>query len=67
MLLAREEMINDIATAINQSHVPLPVVESVLKDMLNEVRIAIQQQYVKEKELYEKSLKEDDADEEIRD
>lgn len=67
ILLAREEMIKSLTSVINQSGVPLPMVEPVLEKLLTEVRMAVQQQYIKEKEEYEKSLKDDATNEEIRD
>lgn len=67
ILLAREEMIQSLTSVINQSGVPLSMVEPVLEKLLTEVRMAVQQQYIKEKEEYEKSLKDDATDEEIRD
>lgn len=64
ILVARADMVQDLITIINQSGVPMSMVEPVLEKLLGEVRAILQQQYIKEKEEYENSLKKDDADNE---
>lgn len=62
ILVARADMVQDLITIINQSGVPMSMVEPVLEKLLGEVRAILQQQYIKEE--YENSLKKDDADNE---
>ena len=46
LLLAREEMVQQITDTIIRSGVPLIVIEPVMERMLTEVRAALQQQYL---------------------
>lgn len=59
VLVAREDMTKEIADAIYRSRLPMFVVEPVLEKLLAEVRVAVQQEYIKDKEEYEKRLKEE--------
>ena len=64
LLLAREEMVQQITDTIIRSGVPLIVIEPVMERMLTEVRAALQQQYQKEKTEYEAAVaKEQEAEE----
>lgn len=59
--LIREDFISNISKTINESQLPAFIVESVLKDFLNEVHIASQRQLevdrAKYQELVEKEEK----------
>ena len=57
--VARYEFIEDLTALINGSNLPAFVVESILKDMYTEAKIATKKQYEIEKEIYEKSLRND--------
>lgn len=51
--LLREDLISDIAKAINESKLPAFVVEGVLKDFINEVHIASQRQLEADRKKWE--------------
>ena len=57
MSVAREELIQDITNGINNSGLPLFVVESILKDLLMEVSMVAKLQMETEKAQYEEMLK----------
>ena len=56
MILVREEVIDSLVATINNSGLPLFVIEPILKDLLNEVRIGVKKEYESEKSNYEKLL-----------
>lgn len=56
IMLVREDFINNLTREINESGLPPFVIESILKDFLNETRIAMRKQYELEKQTYEKNL-----------
>lgn len=56
MLLAREDFINKLTILINESKLPAIILEPVLENVLSQTKVAINQQYIKEKEEYEKSI-----------
>lgn len=56
MLLARKEFIDNLANLINTSKLPAIILEPILEDMLSQTKTAINQQYLTEKEEYEKSI-----------
>lgn len=56
MLLAREDFIDKLTILINESKLPAIILEPVLENVLNQTKVAINQQYIKEKEEYEKSI-----------
>ena len=54
--VVRQEFIEKMVDEINTCGLPLFVVEPILKDLLNEVSIAVKRQYETEKAQYEQSL-----------
>lgn len=54
-----EEFKQDLANLINDSGLPAFIIEPVLRDYLNEVRLMAQRQYQADKAAYEKSLTEE--------
>ena len=58
ILLRREEFINNIIQLINESQLPVFIIEYILKDVLKEVYTATQQQYESEKMAYKKQMDE---------
>lgn len=54
-----EEFKQDLANLINNSGLPAFIIEPVLRDYLNEVRLMAQRQYQADKAAYEKSLTEE--------
>ena len=59
---AREELIQGITNGINNSGLPLFVIESILKELLMEVTVVAKQQMEAEKAEYEQMLKEQATD-----
>ena len=57
--VARYEFIEDLTALINGSNLPAFVVEPILKEMWLESKTATAKQYEIEKEMYEKSLRND--------
>ena len=55
--LLRNEFIENVIQTCNNSGLPLFVVEDVLKDLIQEIHIAAQQQFADDKQRYEQSLK----------
>ena len=62
MSVAREELIQGITNGINNSGLPLFVIESILKELLMEVTVVAKQQMEAEKAEYEQMLKEQATD-----
>lgn len=58
ILLRRQEFTNNIIQMINDSQLPVFIVEYILKDILTEVHSATQQQFESEKVTYEKQINE---------
>ena len=58
-----EEFRNDLATIINTSNLPPFVVEPILQEILNEVKVVKQRQYEIDKARYEQALLEDGKEE----
>lgn len=58
ILLRREEFTNNIIQLINESQLPVFIIEYILKDVLKEVYTATQQQYESEKMVYKKQMDE---------
>ena len=56
MSVMRMDFISEITTLINNSGLPSFVIEPIIKDILNELRIATQKQYELDKVAYEKML-----------
>ena len=54
-----EELKQDIANSINNSQLPLAIIEPVMKDLYNEIVTLAQKQLIKDKENYKKSQEED--------
>lgn len=53
----RQEFINELANCINNSGLPLFMLETILRDMYIEVKDMSQKQYEFEKKQYEDALK----------
>ena len=53
-----EEFKQELANLINNSSLPAFIMESVLQNYLNEIRIIAQRQYQIDKDEYQKELKE---------
>lgn len=58
ILLRRQEFTNNIIQMINDSQLPVFIVEYILKDILTEVHSATQQQFESEKVTYKKQINE---------
>ena len=54
-----EEFKQNLANLINNSGLPAFIVETVLRDYLNETQIMAQRQYMADKAAYEKALAEE--------
>lgn len=54
--IARNDLMNSMVDAINNSYLPIMIVEYVVKDLYMEVRAMAQKQYDKEQEEYNASL-----------
>jgi hypothetical protein len=57
-IIIRQEFIDGLTYYINNSGLPLFVIEPILKDIYIEIKTVLQKQYELEKMQYEKSLKE---------
>lgn len=55
--IVRQELIDTLASAINDSRLPAFIIEPILKDMYLETKSVAQKQYEYEKAQYEHSLK----------
>lgn len=56
MLLTRKDFIDKLTILINESELPAIILEPILENVLNQTKAAINQQYIEEKEAYEKSI-----------
>ncbi len=56
LLLVREDFIKNMTNLINNSKLPVIILEPILQDFLNQTKYTIKQQYDAEKEEYEKSI-----------
>ena len=56
--LIRQEFVNTLVEEINNCQLPMFVIEPILQDLLDQVKIAVQTQYEKDKAQYEAQLKE---------
>ena len=56
LLLVREDFIKNMTNLINNSKLPVIILEPILQVFLNQTKYAIKQQYDAEKEEYEKSI-----------
>ena len=54
-----EEFKQNLASLINNSGLPAFIIETVLRDYLNETQIMAQRQYIADKTAYEKALAEE--------
>ena len=54
-----EELKQDIINSINNTNLPICIIEPIIKDLYNEIAILSKQQLAKDKEEYEKSQKEE--------
>ena len=57
LTLAKEDYINSLVELTNQSQLPLLIIEYILKDFINEIHVANQQQTIIDRQKYEKELK----------
>lgn len=60
-----EEFKDELANLINNSGLPAFVIEPVLQDYLNEIKIIKEKQYQMEKAQYEESIKKEIEQEEV--
>lgn len=58
IILIKEETKQKLLDVINQSGLPAFIIEPILSDFLNEIRVVARREYETEKANYEKSLKE---------
>lgn len=58
MSVVRQEFIEQLFNDVNNCTLPLFVIEPILRDLLNMVKSAAQQQYEAEKSQYEQKLNE---------
>lgn len=54
--VARNDLMSAMVDAINNSHLPIMIVEYVVKDLYMDIRAMAQKQYDKEQEEYNASL-----------
>lgn len=54
--VARNDLMSAMVDAINSSHLPIMIVEYIVKDLYMDVRAMAQKQYDKEQEEYNASL-----------
>ena len=57
IMLLREEFVTNMSNLINNSGLPLFVIEPIMRDLLTEVNIGIKRQYETEKAQYEQAIK----------
>lgn len=60
--LVREDFISNLSNAINESQLPAFIVESILKDFLNEVHIASQRQLEADRAKYQEMIAKEGKD-----
>lgn len=60
--IIREELIENMVGLINESNLPLFVIESILKDLHLEVKSAAKQQLEMDKQQYQSSIAESEAE-----
>lgn len=56
ILMIREEFISDLVKLINESDLPLIMIEPILKDMLSDVTHKLRTQYVEEVRKYQEDM-----------
>lgn len=61
--LMRQEFIENVADLVNESGLPLILVEPILRDLLEKIQASIRQQTELDKIAYEKYLKEQEEKE----
>lgn len=57
IMILREEFVTNMSNLINNSGLPLFVIEPIMRDLLTEVNIGIKKQYEVEKAQYEQAIK----------
>lgn len=62
--LKLNEFKNNAVSLVNTSGLPLFVIEPVLKDLLSAVQVKMEQEYSRDKAIYEQSLQEEKTTEE---
>lgn len=60
--IIRQEFIDNLKNLINSSELPAFVIEPILKDFLEEVKMIAKKQYELDKNYYEKIISEKDND-----
>ena len=60
--MIRMEFISSLTELINNSNLPLFIIEPILKDIYNDVRIASQKQTEEEIKQYQKSIEQNTSD-----
>lgn len=60
--IVRQEFIDNLKNLINNSELPAFVIEPVLRDFLEEVKMVVKKQYEIDKSYYEKIISEKDKD-----
>lgn len=55
--LIRQEFVNTLVEEVNNCQLPMFVIEPILQDLLDQVRVAAQKQYETDKTQYEAQLK----------
>lgn len=60
--IVRQEFIDNLKKLINNSELPAFVIEPVLRDFLEEVKMVVKKQYEIDKSYYEKIISEKDKD-----
>lgn len=59
--VARKEFMDEVVKLVNESGLPLFVIEPILKELHGVVQMEAENQYQREKEAYEESLKESEG------
>lgn len=62
--LKLNEFKNNAVSLVNTSGLPLFIVEPILKDLLSAVQVKMEQEYQRDKAVYEQSLQEEKTTEE---
>lgn len=56
IMILREEFMMNMSKLINESGLPLFIVEPIMRDMLMEINVGVKRQYEMEKAQYEQAL-----------
>lgn len=58
LTIAREEFITSLANLVNDSNLPIFILEGIFKDMYNDLKILSKKELERDTEYYNKQLKE---------